>query len=681
MDFKTPGVYVEEVALFPPSVAAVATAIPAYIGHTQLTSDANGQSLINKPVRLSSLVEFSAMFGGAFNPASYTVQLGPAPAFPILNITPANNRKYYLFDTIRHYFDNGGGPCYVVTVGDYATDIIFGTDTTGLRGGLKSLEKEDEPTLLVIPDSVSLKTATGDPDFAVAGNLHKAMLDQCTRLLDRFAILDLVEGQKIIGTATGPIARFRNEVGNQNLKYGAAYYPWLNTTYLKDVTFTQLNFVDNQSPPVAIPDATINTMTGDATFDGLVTALRARLTEEQAVFGKITAVSLNRNNYNPLAGQLDTLRAVVMAAATAAQARPAFTAMITFVRELALGLRDLQDDVGIPAETLSLLNSLQGDLALRTQITNLIAFEKNTHVMNSISSARVVGDVVTDYTLLDNQPWIGSVTVASIAANTTDFSNGGANSIAETAKAAAASAALQTAFDSIAAAFTTVIENAIFRSTQAEKMLFSQHPFFKALLERIKRDMSQQPPSGAVAGVYASTDRTRGVWKAPANVSLAGVITPAVKITDAEQGGLNVDTSGKSINAIRAFTGKGILVWGARTLAGNDNEWRYINVRRFFTFVEESTKKATEPFVFESNDANTWIRIRAMIENFLTLQWRQGALAGATTKEAFYVKVGLNETMTALDILEGRLIVEIGMAAVRPAEFIILRFSHKMQES
>jgi len=85
--------------------------------------------------------------------------------------------------------------------------------------------------------------------------------------------------------------------------------------------------------------------------------------------------------------------------------------------------------------------------------------------------------------------------------------------------------------------------------------------------------------------------------------------------------------------------------------------------------------------VFENNDANTWVRIRAMIENFLTLQWRQGALAGATTKEAFYVKVGLGETMTAQDILEGRLIVEIGMAAVRPAEFIVLRFSHKMQES
>ncbi len=97
--------------------------------------------------------------------------------------------------------------------------------------------------------------------------------------------------------------------------------------------------------------------------------------------------------------------------------------------------------------------------------------------------------------------------------------------------------------------------------------------------------------------------------------------------------------------------------------------------------VEESTKKASEPFVFEPNDANTWVKVRAMIENFLILQWRAGALAGAKPEHAFYVKVGLGQTMTAQDILEGRMIVEIGMAVVRPAEFIVLRYSHKMQES
>lgn len=190
------------------------------------------------------------------------------------------------------------------------------------------------------------------------------------------------------------------------------------------------------------------------------------------------------------------------------------------------------------------------------------------------------------------------------------------------------------------------------------------------------------PPSSTIAGVYARVDSNRGVWKAPANVTLSSVIKPTRKITNEEQEGLNVHASGgKSINAIRSFTGKGILVWGARTLDGNSNEWRYVSVRRFYNMVEESVKKATEKVVFEPNDANTWIKSKAQIENFLGNLWRQGALAGAVPDHAFFVNIGLGQTMTALDILEGRMIIEIGMAVVRPAEFIILRFSHKMQES
>ena len=176
-------------------------------------------------------------------------------------------------------------------------------------------------------------------------------------------------------------------------------------------------------------------------------------------------------------------------------------------------------------------------------------------------------------------------------------------------------------------------------------------------------------------------DRTRGVWKAPANESLSATRGVTVDIDQALNDEMNVHTTGKSVNALRFFSGKGLLVWGARTLAGNDNEWRYVSVRRFFNMVEESVKKATGPFVFEPNDANTWARVKAMIENFLALQWRQGALAGAKPEDAFYVRVGLGTTMTAQDILEGRMNVEIGMAVVRPAEFIILRFSHKMQEA
>ena len=192
------------------------------------------------------------------------------------------------------------------------------------------------------------------------------------------------------------------------------------------------------------------------------------------------------------------------------------------------------------------------------------------------------------------------------------------------------------------------------------------------------------PVSPAIVGIYAKVDNARGVWKAPANVNIENAIRPQYLITNEEQKNLNVDAqAGRSVNVIRKFEGRGpAIVWGARTLAGNDNEWRYISVRRYFNMVEESTKNATEQFVFEPNDINTWVRVKSMINNYLTQQWKSGALMGASTKEAFFVHVGLGETMTELDLWEGRMIVEIGLAVVRPAEFIILRFMHKMlQES
>jgi phage tail sheath protein FI len=190
------------------------------------------------------------------------------------------------------------------------------------------------------------------------------------------------------------------------------------------------------------------------------------------------------------------------------------------------------------------------------------------------------------------------------------------------------------------------------------------------------------PPSPAMAGIYASVDRDRGVWKAPANASVEGVIGAVTRITDAAQAGLNIDpTAGKSINAIRDFTGKGTLVWGSRTLAGNDNEWRYVPVRRLFIAVEENTKKASAFAVFEPNDATTWLKVKGMIESYLYNLWRDGALAGAKPDDAFFVHVGLGKTMTAQDVLEGKLIVEIGLAAVRPAEFVMLRFMHLLQKS
>jgi len=186
------------------------------------------------------------------------------------------------------------------------------------------------------------------------------------------------------------------------------------------------------------------------------------------------------------------------------------------------------------------------------------------------------------------------------------------------------------------------------------------------------------PPCTAVAGVIAKVDAKRGVWQAPANVAVVMTVGPNIIIDHAEQEDLNVDvTAGKSINAIRSFVGKGTLIWGARTLAGNDNEWRYVPVRRLFNMVEESIQKGTGFAVFEPNTPFTWLKIKTMIESCLENLWKQGALFGAAPEEAFFVNVGLGQTMTEDDINNGFMRIEIGIAAVRPAEFIILTFSHK----
>jgi phage tail sheath protein FI len=206
---------------------------------------------------------------------------------------------------------------------------------------------------------------------------------------------------------------------------------------------------------------------------------------------------------------------------------------------------------------------------------------------------------------------------------------------------------------------------------------------YHAILSELKGKLKVVlPPSPAMAGIYARVDSSRGVWKAPANVSVQSVSGPTQILTDADQGDLNMDSvGGKSINVIRAFSGRGTIVWGGRTLDGNSNEWRYVNVRRFFNMVEESVQKSTVWAVFEPNTKNTWVMVKSMIENYLITKWQQGALAGAKPDDAFYVKVGLGVTMTADDILNGIMNVEIGMAVARPAEFIVLKFSHKMQVS
>lgn len=216
---------------------------------------------------------------------------------------------------------------------------------------------------------------------------------------------------------------------------------------------------------------------------------------------------------------------------------------------------------------------------------------------------------------------------------------------------------------------------------ELHKILYAVSPVYANILAAIQRKLNLLPPSGAMAGIYTMVDNARGVWKAPANVSLAGVISPAVNISHDEQEDLNVTTAGKSINAIRSFIGEGVLVWGARTLDGNSLDWRYINVRRTMIMIEESLRLATKAYVFEPNVSGTWVTIKGMANNFLTSVWKRGGLAGASPEDAFSVAVGLGETMTPEDILEGILRVTILVAVSRPAEFIEITFQQQMQKS
>ena len=472
--YKTPGVYIEEIPKFPPSIAPVETAVPAFIGYTEKAKDLMDRDLKLKPTRITSMVEYERYFGMPQKEERVTVTIDvktedskQVSQKAIAALDRTHRSKHVMNYAIQMFFANGGGPCYIVSVEKYKT-LGADLDVTELENGLVALQKEDEPTLIVFPEAQNLKIG----DFETIQN---SALNQCAKLQDRFVIMDVHGGDVSLSDSKADLRQavinFRSSgIGTNNLKYGAAYGPNIETIldFAVDEAKTKVWVATDKTPPVEF-----------------------------------------------------------------------------------------------------ILSSLESD--------NNINYE-------------------------------------------------------------AARAAI--------------------------------------------RDLSNiLPPSAAIAGIYSAVDGSRGVWKAPANVSINGVIAPTIQFTNAEQDQMNIDASGKSINAIRAFTGKGTLVWGARTLAGNDNEWRYVNVRRLFIFVEESVKKATEPFVFEPNDRNTWVRVQGMIENFLTTLWRQGALQGVKPEHAFYVSVGLGKTMTALDILEGRMIVEIGMAAVRPAEFIILNFSHKMAES
>ncbi|WP_440122748.1 phage tail sheath family protein [Tenacibaculum sp. Ill] len=653
--YKTPGVYVEEIVKFPPSVAQVETAIPAFIGYTEKAEKKNGDTLALVPTRITSLLEYETYFGKALKEDSIDVEI----VDKLINKTiersyvvskPSNAKPFLMYYAMQMYFANGGGPCYIVSVDQYGIEVNPATlvSKTDLDKGLAKIRKEDEPTLLLFPDAVNM----GNTDDFFA--LYNDALAQCNELQDRFAIIDTETDDEQNET---PVEDLRSKISNDKdyVKYGAAYYPFLETILDYDY--------DESSVSITHISELAN-----STNEAVNIANRS-----------LTNINNVIINVPSLITDLNTSTTAVINAGSASAAKSASSDVV-----------DKLNDI------LSVLNNVKNESTLA-----LLAARNSQKAIDNQASAEVT-NVKDDADSLEAK--IGEIT--ALISEVNDIKNDATNpSTQEIAKAASNSAlstldgggtsVLETKIQNVADAIDnpellTSLTSAIGGDTDNGNLhgltLKDIELIDNAAYNTVKSEINAMPmvlpPSSAMAGVYARVDSDRGVWKAPANVSLNYVIKPTLQISHEEQQNLNVDTvAGKSINAIRSFVGKGNLVWGARTLAGNDNEWRYVSVRRFFNMAEESIKKASEQFVFEPNDKNTWVRVKAMIDNFLTQQWRAGALAGPTPEKAFYVSVGLGETMTAQDVLEGNMIIEIGMAVVRPAEFIILKFSHKMQEA
>jgi phage tail sheath protein FI len=219
-------------------------------------------------------------------------------------------------------------------------------------------------------------------------------------------------------------------------------------------------------------------------------------------------------------------------------------------------------------------------------------------------------------------------------------------------------------------------------TVQNNNALLAVSPTYALIMQNVLAAANLLPPSGGMAGVITTMDNEIGPWQAPANTPIVGVTSLPVKLSETQQGPLNVDAvSGKSVNAIRYFYGQGILVWGARTLDGNSLDWKYLQVRRTMIYIEQSVKLAARAYVFEPNNKNTWEAVKAMTGSFLADVWKAGGLMGATPADAFSVDCDLGTTMTGDDVLNGYMNITVKVAVIRPAEFIVLTFQQLMPTS
>lgn len=737
---KTPGVYIVEKNAFPNSVVQVATAVPAFVGYTEMARNGN-TPLHLTPFRITSLSDFHSYFGGPAAPVFDLEKHDPAAAVPkilgpdgagmsdplpaarvqvpmpggsgsetwmLQQVGPA----YALYGAIRAFFQNGGSACYIVSCGSYGGLEVAdqpAIEAQPMLDGLQRLVKEPEPTMVVIPETTRLSRQD-------AIKVQQAMLMHCGGTMkNRFAILDLFGGHHDRRSEAGdPVATFRNEIGTNFLDFAAAYYPWVATSIYGPRDFSFANF----TPPARTrlikllrrslgrPPAEVATeidrigaprLSGDFKLQ-VAPGGQAPLTP--ADISATDAGSAAEALTYALVGRAADMRGRLAMADTPGTAIESFTqadlgaGKVVYVHtadDMTAGkvVLTVTDADGIATDRREI------DVEVRRATQDVATTEPGQAVTIEVLANDQSGADSASVTLVDaddgsdgkklSVPDVGVWSVTDAGAITFAPVSGFAGpqaSVAYTVTGSDGTVSAPTPVrvlvgDQLAgpAEFDGPSDEAI------DKTLRILAPLYNDVTAAIAARMNALPPAAAMAGIYTMVDNSRGVWKAPANVSLNAVVAPMVNIDHAEQEDLNVTPQGKSINAIRPFVGEGTVVWGARTLDGNSLDWRYVNVRRTMIMIEESIRLASKAYVFEPNTANTWVTMRSMIENFLTSVWKQGGLAGTTPADAFSVHVGLGDTMTPVDILEGILRISVFVAVTRPAEFIEITFQQQMQKS
>ena len=616
-NYSNPGVYIEEKGAFPNSVVPVATAVPAFIGYTEKAIQ-NKKDITNIPTRISSYGEYLSYFGGEPK-ITYDVEEDKVQIF---KLEVKAETRFFLFNSLRAFFANGGADCYIVSVGNYSDSKslshFFGEKEEGgelIPIGLSVLKKYPEPTMVVIPDAVLLSRED-------CGVLQQQMLIHCGQeMRSRIAILDVHDGfKKRTNTqdASDVIFGFREKIGSNFLDFGAAYYPWLHTTItsLDSVDFTNID-VGTEPKFIAMLNKEVD---GLASHGPLTTERAEELKQQIALMSTARIQELESAYFDAVGKLLENLRRID---------DRSVEELKTQIKEENANIQAILKKAGLK-EFIGKTNKLPAPLSA----------ESNSNMIPTFTAAQFQLRIDT-------------------AANATED----LDIILKIKKEG------------------EDIQHKRIAVKTLHQNLMATVPIYKAIIISLRRELNLLPPSAFMAGIYSMVDNTIGVFQSPANVSLGSVLEPAINLTNAEQEDLNIPLSGKSINAIRLFPGKGILVWGARTLDGNSQDWRYISVRRTVIFIEQSIKYAAEAYVFEPNTATTWTNLKSLINNFLTNVWQQGALAGATPDEAFSVDIGLGVTMTPVDILDGIMRISVKVAVTRPAEFIVITFEQQMQQA